>query len=100
MASGGGLFSCPQPPVHMPKTFTLLLTCTIFFFLSGFCQQRPVTILKGIVINDSTREPVPYATVTIKGRSISTVTNEEGRFIVKFYANDLKKDSLVIACVG
>ncbi|HVU56952.1 MAG TPA: serine hydrolase [Puia sp.] len=81
----------------MLKTFTL--SCILFTTIAGLSQDLPPIVVKGVVINYSTGEPVSYATITLAGRSISTVTNEEGRFIFKFHGND-KKDSLRVACVG
>jgi len=81
----------------MPRTFILIFM--LFTTIAGFSQDLPLITVKGIVLNDSTGEPIPYATITLAGKSISTVTNEEGRFIFKFHAN-ATKDSLRAACVG
>jgi CubicO group peptidase (beta-lactamase class C family) len=89
---------------HMKGSSSLFLALTFFFILSCsfstcYSQNQPLIILKGIIINDSTGEAISYATVALSGQGIKTMSNEEGRFIFKFPADD-KRDSIYITHVG
>ena len=50
----------------------LLLSCSILF-----AQQRTIS---GTITNKETHEPLPGATITIKGTDRITTTNEKGEF--------------------
>ena len=64
-----------------------------------FCQNVPVTVVRGIILNASTAEPVHYATVQVLKNGINTISNEEGRFIFKIPAGN-NEDSVFITHVG
>ncbi|MBN9380406.1 MAG: serine hydrolase [Chitinophagaceae bacterium] len=83
----------------MNKTFILSLTFTVFSLAVCYGQATPVTIVRGVVINASTGEPVSYATVTLARKSVSTMSNESGKFIFKIAVGD-KQDSIYISHVG
>lgn len=55
--------------------------------------------IKGIVYNNDTYEPLPFATVAIKGATKGTVTNIEGRFRLIIDSLNLD-DTLKISYVG
>lgn len=81
----------------MSRTFILIFI--LFASVEGYSQDLSHVILKGLVIDDSTGEPIPYGSITLAGKSFSTLTNEEGRFIFKFRANT-EKGSLLVTSVG
>ena len=57
----------------------LLLPILVLGFLGlpkGFCQY----LIKGKVTDASTNDPVPFATVSLKGTTLGTVTDFEGNF--------------------
>ena len=54
----------------------LLLQC---FYLNAYSQSLKVT---GKVTNKSTKEPLPGATVTIKGSRVTAVTGVDGNFSI------------------
>ncbi len=56
-----------------------LILCLPFFFQVLFAQ----TVLKGKVVSEETRSPVPSVSVFLNNTSIGTVTNEQGQFILK-----------------
>lgn len=53
-----------------------LLLCSLLVWAMSFAQTRQVTG----VVTDASNQPVPAATVRVKGRTTSTTTNSEGRF--------------------
>ncbi|HTH55863.1 MAG TPA: carboxypeptidase-like regulatory domain-containing protein [Cyclobacteriaceae bacterium] len=55
--------------------------------------------LKGKVMNFNSKAPLPYASVSIKGKSIGTVTNTDGEFEFRIPENYLN-DTLQISMLG
>ena len=61
-------------------------------------QEREI-ILKGKITDDKNGEPIPFATVSIKGEKIAVASDEEGNFILPF--NTKKKNvTMSISSVG
>ncbi len=56
-------------------------------------------IVSGRIIDQNTRKPVPYANICLVGRSLGSVSNMNGEFIIKIPGNMLN-DSLGISCIG
>ena len=65
--------------------------------LFGFSQN--IIKLSGTVIDKKTNMPIPFASITIKGNSIGTMTNSAGDFLFNF-PDSLKKDSISFSAVG
>lgn len=59
-------------------TLALLLLCT-----ASVSAQTELAVVKGEVRDRETRAPLGQANVSVPGTSISTVTNDEGRFVIK-----------------
>jgi len=74
------------------------LIFSLFFLCCSFAQAQRITV-SGTAVDRETREPLPFASIGIKGKSISTITNLQGEFdfhIPAEYSNDL----LVINMLG
>jgi len=56
-------------------------------------------IVSGKIIDESTRKPVPFANICLVGKSLGSVSNMNGEFIIKFPAY-MQNDSLGISCIG
>lgn len=69
----------------------------LLLFISHLATAQ--TIFKGQVIDAATKEPLPYVNVGIVGRSVGTVTDEEGRFQLPLEA-EYNKDSVKISMIG
>lgn len=70
----------------------------LLFFILSFQQVFGQFVLKGKVIDSSTGDPVPYASVTI-GYSQGTACNSHGIFILK--ANGVStNDTLIFSSIG
>ncbi|MEM9858417.1 MAG: TonB-dependent receptor [Bacteroidota bacterium] len=52
----------------------------VLTFASTFCLAADIS---GTVYNSATKEPLPGATVVIQGTTIGSVTDEDGRYIIK-----------------
>ena len=70
-------------------------TAVILIFLSGsLFAQKKVT---GTVTSAKDNQPLAFATVTVKGTNIATVTTTTGTFVISVPAN---KTTLVISSIG
>lgn len=63
----------------MRKRFTLLFTC-LFVMVSLAIAQ--VTRVTGIVISEEDKLPVVGASVVVKGTTLGTITDLDGKFIL------------------
>lgn len=64
--------------------------------LNDSATQLTIT---GVVVDQESGEPLPYANISILGESVGTISNENGEFIFKFPAKFLNSD-LVISFIG
>jgi len=55
--------------------------------------------IRGRVLDRTDRQPLPFTSIYIKDKSIGTVSNEEGRFLLKLDAGYIS-DTLIISCIG
>src|SRR5436305_1850732 len=74
------------------RVFTAFL---LFFFLSfSAIAQKTVA---GKITNAKDGSPIGFATITVKGTNIATVSNADGSFMINLPAG---KTSLVVSSVG
>ncbi|OYQ37856.1 hypothetical protein CHU92_07385 [Flavobacterium cyanobacteriorum] len=73
-----------------------LLLLTLFFTALGFSQQNG-TVTGTIADKDMANAPLPFATVTVKGTSITTNTDENGVYTLSVPAGNHR---LVISFLG
>ena len=73
----------------------------LFFVLvnSLLCYSQEHIKLKGKVFDKETNQPIPSASIYIKGQAIGTNTNNAGEFIFNLPIN-LKKDTLIVSSIG
>jgi hypothetical protein len=75
-----------------------LLTCALLLgFYLGYAQQ--ILTLTGKVIDSESKKPVAFASVGIQGKSLGTITNEEGEFDLHL-PEGLRTHRLFITCMG
>ena len=55
----------------------LMLLCSLLLGSISFAQTKQLT---GVLVDANSKQPITAATVKVKGKSTSTVTNAEGRF--------------------
>jgi hypothetical protein len=82
--------------VHLGLAITLLASFATTFGQTG---DDSFTTITGIAKDTKTRQPVVFASVTIPGTNIGTVTNSEGEFILKV-GNSLKAEVFEITHLG
>ncbi|MGC3948081.1 MAG: carboxypeptidase-like regulatory domain-containing protein [Chryseolinea sp.] len=64
----------------MNSNFLETLLFILLFAFEAHGQESFVTI-QGRLIDQSTNEPIPYASIQVLGASIGTTTNDDGRFV-------------------
>ncbi len=75
------------------RAFTLLLLLSVW---STFGQQD---FLRGRLLDAQTQEPIPFATVRVKGYALGVISNSDGGFQIPQRFKDLGGD-LAISCMG
>ena len=78
----------------------LFVTTLILFSLPTlFAGAQSTTIIQGVVINEQTKKPIPYANIGILLTEIGTLSNEDGSFsfiLPKRYENR----NLLVSSIG
>jgi hypothetical protein len=77
------------------KIYSLLILVLVAFNLNA--QETSIT--KGLLLDEKTKSPLPYANVAILNKSGGTITNEIGNFSIDF-SNIDKEDSLTFLFIG
>ena len=52
--------------------------------------------IKGLILDEDTREPLPYVLVNIEGTQISTLTDLKGEFKLINLCQEIKSDTVCI----
>lgn len=77
----------------------VLFLCSISFSIYTPAMAQSTKIISGSVIDATTKESLPFVTVTLKKSLIGTATNENGFFDLK-YPDTISNDSLFVALLG
>ena len=72
------------------------LLAVFLTFSSAFFAQQKIT---GTIFDKSTKQPIPFVSIGIIGKSAGTLSNEQGFFDITFLENQ-KKDSVKISTIG
>jgi hypothetical protein len=89
----------PRLPNLSVQLTVMRALCLILFSLTVLCAKAQKITISNRVLDKVTSEPLPFASVGIKGKSISTVTNLRGEFdfhIPQEYRNEI----FVISMLG
>jgi hypothetical protein len=73
--------------------------CLIWQANSTLTFSQPINYIDGKVINSTTFEPVPFATVKLKKNQLGVFANAAGDFKI-IYNPIFQTDSLIISCIG
>lgn len=73
--------------------------CIVLFSLTAFCTSAQKITLSNRVLDKVTLEPLPFASVGIKGKSMGTITNGQGEFDFHIPA-EYRNEILVISILG
>jgi len=66
--------------------------------LNSFAQETFISI-KGKLLDSKSNQPIPYASVYIKGSSMGTTTNDDGIFLFHI-PSVIQNDTLIISVIG
>jgi len=78
---------------HYRRIFLLAIVLSVgiptqnYAFQDLMAQNEEYTSYKGEIVDSETSKPLVFASLTLVGTNISTVTNTEGRFLLKVPAN-------------
>jgi hypothetical protein len=71
----------------------------LFLFLISFGLQAQKITVSGKAVDNENKEPLPFATIGIKGKSIGTITNLQGEFDFHI-PREMQNDLFVINMLG
>ncbi|PBQ32923.1 hypothetical protein CNR22_14445 [Sphingobacteriaceae bacterium] len=77
------------------KFLVLVILCLLW--QASLAQSK--RLISGSIVDASTKEPLPYVTVSLKKLLIGVVTNEEGKFDL-YIPSDLTNDTLFVNYLG
>jgi hypothetical protein len=69
---------------HWFPVYTILITVTL---INSNAQVTEKTIIKGIVVDAKTREPLPFVSVVLKNTTVGTVTDYVGKYTIETTVN-------------
>ncbi|MCB0629167.1 MAG: carboxypeptidase-like regulatory domain-containing protein [Saprospiraceae bacterium] len=75
----------------------LLYWLCCFLLITSLSAQQ--SIITGTLLDEQTGEPVPFATIGIKGQNIGVISNLEGDFQIPL-TYQKQGDTIVISCIG
>lgn len=79
---------------------TFIISCCLFFSSIVVFAQYEITI-EAKILDQKTNKPIPYVNIGFMGKSIGTVTNEDGQFKLVYDEDDITlKDRLQISSLG
>jgi hypothetical protein len=74
-------------------------TIVLFLAFGAFFSHAQKILVPGKVIDSETKEPLPFASIGIKGKTIGTITNLQGEFDFHLPA-EMRNDILMINMLG
>ncbi len=63
--------------------FLLLVFSEVFHCPYSFSQTQNKTTIKGTVTDANTGDPLPYVSVLLKGTTVGTLTDNQGKYVVE-----------------
>lgn len=82
----------------MMKYIKKFIFFVFLIFVANISLAQKTFVIKGKVIDFSTNDPVPYASISVRNTSIGVNTDFEGNFVIQFPAASF--DSLKVSCMG
>jgi hypothetical protein len=64
-------------------SLSILLLLILFINLNSFSQVPAKTVIRGTVTDAKTGEPIPFATVFLKGTTVGAITDKQGKYSVE-----------------
>jgi|WetSurMetagenome_2_1015567.scaffolds.fasta_scaffold01946_4 hypothetical protein len=71
----------------MSKKLAFTITAAILLlmlpFFGSYCQSQQKTVIKGTVSDANTGDPIPYVSVLLKGTTVGTLTDNNGKYSIE-----------------
>ncbi len=83
----------------MYKTTKIIISSILLFSSFFINAQNDRKTITGKILDKENNEPIPFASVYLKGQRVGTVSNEEGEFIFHFSSLD-GYDIITISSIG
>ncbi|WP_051189531.1 alpha/beta fold hydrolase [Daejeonella oryzae] len=78
-----------------------ILSTVLFALFICFASIAQTIRIEGEVLDSKTRQPIPYPTIGVKGKSIGTVADEKGLFNFKINETTIVSDeSIIVSSIG
>ncbi len=74
-------------PFRKKYLYSIYLLLMLSFCLNSFSQVPEKTVIQGIVTDALTGEPVPFVSVVLKGTTVGTLTDNQGKYRVETNIN-------------
>jgi len=87
--------------LHLALVFAIIFGYfqTINTFVAQITDQSAFSEFNGSVIDTKTKKSLEFASISVNGTNIATITNLDGKFLLKVPASDLNK-SVTISYLG
>ena len=65
-------------------SYWILIICIFILFnnLSSFSQSTNKTVIKGVVVDLKTGEPIPFVAILLENTTVGTVTDNQGKYLI------------------
>ncbi len=83
----------------MARPILIALSFILFAHLVAKAQNEPVIVLRGIISDANTGEPIPLATISVTANGITTISNDAGYFVFKLPISN-QHDTIYISHIG
>lgn len=80
------------------KSILWLFVILFSFSMTGFCQKKTDANIEGHVVNNSTKELIPFVNISLKGTTIGMATDATGHYFLKNLP--LGEFTLVVSAMG
>lgn len=62
-------------------------------------KEPQLILLRGKVIDREEAEPLPYTSISVIGKSVGTISNQDGEFLLKL-PDTMRTDTVLFSCLG
>jgi len=71
----------------------------LILFVTVVCYAQNDKVITGRIVDVNTNDPVPYATIRVKNKTIGVVANAEGDFNIPLWLESVG-DTILVSCIG
>jgi hypothetical protein len=76
---------------------SVYILAALSFCLNSFSQVSEKSVIKGLVLDALTGYPIPYASVFLKGTTVGTLTDSNGKYLIE---SGLSADTISFSFIG